>query len=95
MTALDNRVISVMAALLDAGLDDEAQFVRQLWKGRADFEVESQRLQEALLPFANPYLYGDPAEGKYRDEDAIDCCVTITYGDVRRARSVLQPKEEA
>jgi hypothetical protein len=40
--ATENRVLSVMSALIEAGLGPEARFVHQLWS-------DNERLREALL----------------------------------------------
>lgn len=61
-------------------------------------ESEIEQLREALRPFANPFAHGEPDEkwfgGKFAELE-IDCCVTITYADVARARAALGRKEEA
>ena len=47
-------------------------------------------LEKALAPLVSPFAYGEPS--KWNDDAEIDCCVTITYGDVARARHAMEKK---
>lgn len=49
--ATENRVLSVMSALIEAGLGPEARFVHQLWR-------DNEQLREALVTIIE---YGDRA----------------------------------
>jgi hypothetical protein len=51
--------------------------------------AEVARLREALTPFRDPFAFGEPRWGEVREDIEIDCCVSITYGDVLRLRAAL------
>lgn len=53
-----------------------------------DAAQDCEKLREALRPLAHPYSYGEPIDVKHTDIE-IDCCVSITYDDVARARAAL------
>lgn len=51
-------------------------------------EARVAELEEALRPLAHPFAFGEPME--WRGELEIDCCVSITFDDVLRARAALR-----
>jgi hypothetical protein len=52
-------------------------------------EEENLRLKTALLPLVFPFAHGEPPEKHKHSYLEIDCCVSITYADVYRAREAL------
>ncbi len=72
----------------------------------ATLQAENDRLKEALKPFAATLsedmleplgMFDDDPHPLYQNGDMInaDCWMRLTYGDLRRARSALSPKEES